>query len=158
MSLVITRIPRMHVKKRQIGDHALPQRSFGLGTPEGAEGGGAAPGNHGRGRQREKAQATVHQTSSKHTCNCTLLATPIKIHRAISCYIDEAREPGIDAEVMATEKRAKSCEGKINSGETTMRWPAGEGPERALETPFHENTGNSNIVYGVFTDTRCTAL
>jgi hypothetical protein len=24
-------------KKKQIGDHALPQRGFGLGTPEGAE-------------------------------------------------------------------------------------------------------------------------
>jgi hypothetical protein len=25
--------------KKPIGDHALPQRGFGLGTPEGAEGG-----------------------------------------------------------------------------------------------------------------------
>jgi hypothetical protein len=25
-------------KKKPIGDHALPQRGFGLGTPEGAEG------------------------------------------------------------------------------------------------------------------------
>jgi hypothetical protein len=34
-------------KKKQIGDHALPQRGFGLGTPEGAEGEGATPGNTG---------------------------------------------------------------------------------------------------------------
>jgi hypothetical protein len=54
-------------KKKQIGDHALPQRGVGLGTPEGAEGGGAASGNTGPGRQRERAQATVQQTSSKHT-------------------------------------------------------------------------------------------
>jgi hypothetical protein len=55
-------------RKRQIGDHTLPQWGFGLGTPEGAEGGWAAPGNTGRGRQRERAQATVHQTSSNHAC------------------------------------------------------------------------------------------
>jgi hypothetical protein len=54
-------------KKRQIGDHALPQRGFGLCTPEGAEGGWATPGNTGRGRQRERTQAPVHQTSSKHS-------------------------------------------------------------------------------------------
>jgi hypothetical protein len=54
-------------KKKQIGDHALPQRGFGLGTPEGAEGWWATPGNTGGGRQQERAQATVHQTSSKHT-------------------------------------------------------------------------------------------
>jgi hypothetical protein len=61
----------MATKKKQIGDHASPQRGFGLGTPEGAEGGGqrrATPGNTRRGQQRERAQATVHQTSSKHTC------------------------------------------------------------------------------------------
>jgi hypothetical protein len=33
------------LKKRQVGDHALPQRGFGLSTPEGAEGGGATSGN-----------------------------------------------------------------------------------------------------------------
>jgi hypothetical protein len=54
-------------QKEQIGDHALLQEGFGLGTPEGAEGGGATRGNMGRGRQPERAQATVHQTSSKHT-------------------------------------------------------------------------------------------
>jgi hypothetical protein len=54
-------------KKRQIGDHALPQWGFGLGTPEEVVGGRATPGNTGRGRQRERAQTTVHQTSSKHT-------------------------------------------------------------------------------------------
>jgi hypothetical protein len=31
-------------KKKQIGDHALPQRGFGLSTPEGAEGGWTTPG------------------------------------------------------------------------------------------------------------------
>jgi hypothetical protein len=35
-------------KKKQIGDHALPQRGFGLGTPKGRKEGG----------QRERAQAT----------------------------------------------------------------------------------------------------
>jgi hypothetical protein len=54
-------------KKMQIGDHALPQRGFGLGTPEGAETGGVTPGNTRPGRQQERAQATMHQTSSKHT-------------------------------------------------------------------------------------------
>jgi hypothetical protein len=43
---------------------SLSLRGFGLGTPEGEEGGGAAPGNTGRG-----AQATVHQTSSKFSLN-----------------------------------------------------------------------------------------
>jgi hypothetical protein len=73
--ILISADTRMHLSrykaisftKRQIGDHALPQRDFGLGTPEGAEGGWATPGNTGRGRQRERAQAAVHQTSSKHT-------------------------------------------------------------------------------------------
>jgi hypothetical protein len=54
-------------KIKHIGDHALPQRGCGLGTPEGAEGGWATPGNTERGRQRQRAQATLHQTSSKHT-------------------------------------------------------------------------------------------
>jgi hypothetical protein len=57
---------RARLKKRQIGDHALPQRGFDLGTPEVAEGMRATLGNTGRGWQREGAQATVHQTSSKH--------------------------------------------------------------------------------------------
>jgi hypothetical protein len=34
-------------EKKQIGDHALPQRGFGLGTPEEAEGGGGIAGQHG---------------------------------------------------------------------------------------------------------------
>jgi hypothetical protein len=59
--------PRVQKKRKQIGDHALHQRGFGLGTLEGAERGWATPGNTGRGRQRERAQATVHQTSSKDT-------------------------------------------------------------------------------------------
>jgi hypothetical protein len=53
--------------KKQIRDHALPSEGFGLGTPEGEEGWGVTPGNTGRGQQREGTQATVHQTSSKHT-------------------------------------------------------------------------------------------
>jgi hypothetical protein len=36
-------VVRVLKKKKQIGDHALPQRGFGLGTPEGAERGGATP-------------------------------------------------------------------------------------------------------------------
>jgi hypothetical protein len=51
----------------RIGYHVLSQGGSGLGTPEGAEGRGATRGNTGRGQQRERAQATVHQTSSKQT-------------------------------------------------------------------------------------------
>jgi hypothetical protein len=50
-------------KNEQIGDHASPQQGFGLSTPRGAAGGGLAPGNTGRGRQRESAQSVVHQAS-----------------------------------------------------------------------------------------------
>jgi hypothetical protein len=63
------------VKKKQIGDHTLLQRGFGLGTPEGTKGGWATPGNTGRGRHRERAHATsapdqqqtcVHQHERPH--------------------------------------------------------------------------------------------
>jgi hypothetical protein len=46
------------VKQKQIGDLAFPQEGFGLGTPEGAEGGGAScrvtPGNMGQERAARK--------------------------------------------------------------------------------------------------------
>jgi hypothetical protein len=40
-------------KKNQIGDHALPQRGFGLSTPSRAERKGATPSNPRHGRKRE---------------------------------------------------------------------------------------------------------
>jgi hypothetical protein len=40
-------------KKHQIGDHALPQRGFGLSTPGGAEWQGATPSNTRHRRHRE---------------------------------------------------------------------------------------------------------
>jgi hypothetical protein len=39
-------------KGLQIGDHALPQRGFGLSTPSGAQREGVTPSNTGRRRQR----------------------------------------------------------------------------------------------------------
>jgi hypothetical protein len=57
----------LYIPIKQIGDHALPQRGYSLGTPEGAEGGGATPGDTRPGRQRERAQESMDQTSSKHT-------------------------------------------------------------------------------------------
>jgi hypothetical protein len=51
-------------QKKRIGDHASPQKGFGLSTPRGAEGGGATPGNTVQEWQRERLQAAAHQASS----------------------------------------------------------------------------------------------
>jgi hypothetical protein len=54
-------------KKNQIGDHALPQRGFGLSTPSGEEGKGATPSNTRHRRQRESRQRATHKPRSEHT-------------------------------------------------------------------------------------------
>jgi hypothetical protein len=55
------------LKKNQIGDHALPQRGFGLSTPSGAERKGATPSNTRHRRQRESRQRAAHEPRSGHT-------------------------------------------------------------------------------------------
>jgi hypothetical protein len=47
--------------KNQIGDHALPQRGFGLSTPSGAERKGASPSNTRHRRQHESRQRATHE-------------------------------------------------------------------------------------------------
>jgi hypothetical protein len=54
-------------KKNQIGDHALPQRGFGLSTPSGAGRKGATPSNARHRRQRESRKRAMHEPRSKHT-------------------------------------------------------------------------------------------
>jgi hypothetical protein len=54
-------------KSPQIGDHALPQRGFGLSTPSGAERKGATPCNTRHRRKRKSRQRAMHELRSEHT-------------------------------------------------------------------------------------------
>jgi hypothetical protein len=58
-------LPGLEGEKKRIGDHALPQGGFSLGTPKGAEGGGGNARQHGTRAATREAQATAHQASSK---------------------------------------------------------------------------------------------
>jgi hypothetical protein len=90
-------------KKKQIGDHALPQRGFGLGTPKGAEGAGATPGNTGRGRQQERAQATVARNSyASAQLYDRQLQGPLRLYAHSShCNVLRFPVPKLDAIVLA---------------------------------------------------------
>jgi hypothetical protein len=56
-----------HEKKKKVGDHALSQRGFGLGTPEVAEGGGGNAGQHRTRAATREGSRNLHETSSKET-------------------------------------------------------------------------------------------
>jgi hypothetical protein len=53
-------------KRNQIGDHALPQRGFGISTPSGVEQEGAAPNTRHRWLRKSRQRAT-HDPRSEHT-------------------------------------------------------------------------------------------
>jgi hypothetical protein len=56
----------------RIGHHTLPQQGFSLSTPRGTEGGGATPGNTGRGRnERGRKQQLTRRTAHGRTLACT---------------------------------------------------------------------------------------
>jgi hypothetical protein len=60
----------INMKEKANWGPRLTPEGLRLGTPEGAEVGGATPGNTRPGRQRERAQANMHQTNIKHTFTC----------------------------------------------------------------------------------------
>jgi hypothetical protein len=91
--------------KHQIWDRTLPQRSFDHGTPSGAEAEGSTPRITGRGRQRERAQATAHNRPAANSRSPAGAATsakeaPTKRH--------SRQEPSTHKNKQSTDKRTRS--------------------------------------------------
>jgi hypothetical protein len=109
------------VKYKQIGDHALPQRGFDLGTPKGAEGGGATPGNTRPGRN----ERGLKQLCTKPAANTrSPVGTAASAKEAPTKKIKHARTEQAAAET-ERGKADKKQKGSRSHGMQNRRTSAG---------------------------------
>jgi hypothetical protein len=95
-------------KKTQIGNHALPQRGFGLSTPSKAEREGATPSNTVRRQQRKSKRCTSPEANTPQPAGTAPSTTEARIKKTKAAITEHTASRLERGQPCRKKKRSKS--------------------------------------------------